>query len=135
MYANGDGVPEDDAKAVEWFSRAAEQGDPAAQNNLGRMYADGEGVPEDDPKAVEWYSKAAEQGNATAQYSLASMYANGHGVPENDVQAFVWFDRAARQGHEKSGQARDLVRERMTPEQLAEARRATDDTSERLGRQ
>ena len=47
MYANGEGVPEDDVQAAFWFRKAAEQGDAAAQNNLGVRYDNGEGVPED----------------------------------------------------------------------------------------
>ena len=45
MYANGEGVPEDDAEAGRWYRLAAEQGNAGAQLNLGNMYADGEGVP------------------------------------------------------------------------------------------
>ncbi|HCN10096.1 MAG TPA: hypothetical protein DIT01_19390, partial [Lentisphaeria bacterium] len=51
-------VPQDDAEAVKWFRKAAEQGYPQAQYNLGVAYANGEGVPEDDVAAVKWYRKA-----------------------------------------------------------------------------
>ena len=34
MYANGEGVPQDFQEAFAWYSRAAEQGDVEAQNNL-----------------------------------------------------------------------------------------------------
>ena len=98
MYANGEGVPEDDAEAVKWCRKAAEQGNAAAQYNLAFMYANGEGVPENDAEAVKWYRKAAEQGNAAAQYNLAFMYANGEGVPENDAEAVRWYRKAAEQG-------------------------------------
>ena len=37
MYADGEGVPEDDAEAVRWYRIAAEQGDVGAQYNLGVM--------------------------------------------------------------------------------------------------
>ena len=63
-------MPEDDAEAGRWYRLAAEQGDAAAQRNLGLMYANGRGVPEDDAEAVRWYRLAAEQGLASAQYSL-----------------------------------------------------------------
>ena len=43
MYADGDGVPQDDAEAVAWYRKAAEQEFAAAQNNLGWMYATGAG--------------------------------------------------------------------------------------------
>ena len=67
MYADGEGVPEDDAEAVRWYRLAADQGLANAQYNLGVMYADGEGVPEDDAEAVRWYRLAADQGLANAQ--------------------------------------------------------------------
>ena len=35
MYANGEGVPEDDAEAVRWYRLAADQGLADAQYNLG----------------------------------------------------------------------------------------------------
>ncbi len=34
MYANGQGVPQDDAEAVTWFRLAAEQGDVYSQHQL-----------------------------------------------------------------------------------------------------
>ena len=67
MYANGEGVPEDDVEAVRWYRLAAEQGDADAQSNLGLMYDHGEGVPEDDVLAYMWWNLAAAQGNANAQ--------------------------------------------------------------------
>ncbi len=67
MYANGEGVPENDAEAVKWYRKAAEQGDASAQLNLGFMYYKGTGVPENDVKAYQWFSLAAAQGNSTAQ--------------------------------------------------------------------
>ena len=67
MYANGEGVPKDYAKAAYWFLKAAEQGIAEAQNNLGTMYQYGEGVPKDYVQAYVWMSIAATQGNANAQ--------------------------------------------------------------------
>jgi TPR repeat protein len=42
-YASGDGVTEDDAEAVKWFRRAADQADAAGEYFLGEMYATGRG--------------------------------------------------------------------------------------------
>ena len=54
MYANGEGVPEDDQEAVRWYRKAAEQGARLMLNyNLGVMYANGEGVPEDNTGGSE----------------------------------------------------------------------------------
>ena len=62
MYANGEGVPQDDAEAVRWYRLAAEQGYPSAQFQLGYLYANGEGVPEDYVLAYMWYNLAQAQG-------------------------------------------------------------------------
>ncbi len=45
MYDRGQGVPQDDVQAAEWYRKAAEQGHAGAQHNLGSAYYDGRGVP------------------------------------------------------------------------------------------
>jgi hypothetical protein len=107
MYANAQGVTQDDAEAVKWYRRAAEQGYADAQHNLGAeaqyslgvMYVHGRGVPQDDAEAVKWYRRAAEQGQADAQHSLGVMYGKGRGVPQDDAEAVKWYRRAAEQGY------------------------------------
>ena len=37
-YEHGDGVPQDDQIAAEWYRKAAEQGNAEAQNSLAEMY-------------------------------------------------------------------------------------------------
>ncbi len=71
MYANGEGVPEDDAEAVRWYRLAADQGDIDAQYNLGIMYAKGEGVPSDVVIAYMWSNLAAAQGHEGARTNKA----------------------------------------------------------------
>ena len=72
-------MPQDDAEAVKWYRKAAEQGLASAQFNLGQMCALGRGVPQDDAEAVKWYRKAAEQGLAEAQSAVAEMHRQGRG--------------------------------------------------------
>ena len=98
IYAKGESVPEDVAKAFGWYQKAAAQGLAAAQDHLGTMYANGEGVSKDAAKAVEWYSKAAAQGYARGQYSLGWMYAEGEGVPQDFAKAAVLWEQAAAHG-------------------------------------
>ncbi len=62
------GLVRDNAVAVKWFRKAAEQGYARAQFNLGWMYDNGRGVSKDESEAVKWYRKAAEQGHACAQF-------------------------------------------------------------------
>jgi TPR repeat protein len=99
MYANGRGVPQNDAEAIRWYRLAADQGYAWAQFNLGNKYAKGQGVPQNDAEAARWYRLAADQGYADAQSDLGNMYANGEGVPQNDVEAVRWFRLAADQGN------------------------------------
>ena len=119
MYDSGEGVPENDAEAVKWYRKAADQGDADAQYNLGVMYASGEGVPENDAEAVKWYRKAADQGDADAQHNLGVIYANGEGVPENNILAYVWWSIAKTQGHTKAAGKLDRLKPKMTPRQIA----------------
>ena len=69
MYANGEGVPKDDAEAVRWFRLAADQGLAEAQVVLGIMYANGRGVPKDSVLAHMWSNIAGANGNASARES------------------------------------------------------------------
>jgi hypothetical protein len=50
-YHNGTGLAKDEAEAVKWFRKAAEQNYPPAQHNLGVCYAQGTGVGKDPEEA------------------------------------------------------------------------------------
>ena len=41
MYENGRGVPQDDAEALKWYRKAAEQGNANAQKHLAQIKANG----------------------------------------------------------------------------------------------
>jgi hypothetical protein len=70
MYNNGHGVSENDAEAVRWYRKAADQGVAGPQNNLGFMYTTGEGVPENSIRAYVWWSMAKTKGNADAATNI-----------------------------------------------------------------
>jgi TPR repeat protein len=59
-------VPQDYAEAAKWYRKAAEQGHPLGQLNLGFMYGTGRGVPQNDVEAYVWYSVSAAQGDIQA---------------------------------------------------------------------
>lgn len=99
MYADGRNVPQDDALALTWYRKAANQGYAPAQTNLGVMYANGQNVSKSDAEAVTWYRKAANQGYAPAQSNLGLMYERGRGVPVNAAEAARWYRMAAAQGY------------------------------------
>jgi S1-C subfamily serine protease len=54
-------------KAAEWLRKAAEQGNPDAEFQLGMMCGAGEGVPQDFVEYYKWVNLAAAQGNTDAK--------------------------------------------------------------------
>ena len=97
-YANGEGVAQDYGVAVQWYHKAAEQGEAKAQNDLGVRYESGTGVAQNCVEAVKWYRKAAEQGEAKAQCNLGECYLLGHGVQQDYAEAVKWYRKAAESG-------------------------------------
>ena len=73
MYANGEGVTRNDEEAAKWIRKAADQGDPHAQNNLGVMYATGRGLPKDYAEAEKWFRLAADSGDAKGKENLEKL--------------------------------------------------------------
>ena len=72
-YDNGRGVPQDDAEALKWYRKAAEQGYALAQTNLGFMYDHGRGVPQDYVLAHMWFNLAvAAAGNSAMARDIAA---------------------------------------------------------------
>ena len=61
MYEKGKGIPLDYRDALQWYTRAAEQGDVNAQVHIAWMYEVGEGVPQDYQEAAKWWRLAADQ--------------------------------------------------------------------------
>lgn len=46
-YEDGNGMPQDDELAAQWYRKSAEQGNAKAENGLGVLYRLGHGVPRD----------------------------------------------------------------------------------------
>ncbi len=113
----------DFATAFQLLRPLAEQGNASAQFNLGVMYENGQGVPRDYAEAVKWYRLAAEQGDVIALLNLGAMYGNGYGVQQDYVQAYIWFNFAAAQSNDTARKNRELVAEKMTRAQIAEAQK------------
>ena len=105
-----------------WRQRA-EQGNADAQVKLGVAYYFGNGVAQDYVESVKWYRKAADQGDATAQLKLGLAYDEGKGVTQDYAEAHKWYNLSAAAGNTIAGELRDIVAQKMTPEQIAEAQR------------
>ena len=70
MYRKGRGVERDLFAALEWYQKAAAEGDADAQFHLGDMYKEGLGVEKNNALAIKWFRKAANQGHQTAKRRL-----------------------------------------------------------------
>lgn len=95
------GIQADATKAISWYSQAAEQGHPIAQNNLATLYLKDKNVEQ----AIKWYHKAAELGFPFAQEILGDIYSLGLGMDEgeaaiikDELAAVKWYNKAALQG-------------------------------------
>ena len=55
---------------MEWYLKAAKQGNAHAMNNIGDLYYAGNGIKVDYYKVIEWYSKAVEHGNTETAETL-----------------------------------------------------------------
>ena len=63
MHEWGNGVPQNNVKALKWYRLSAEQSHKDAQNNLGAMLSKGEGVEQDFVEALKWFVVAAGNGS------------------------------------------------------------------------
>lgn|SRR5512137_727596 len=125
-YAESHGVLQDYAQGVNWFRKAAEQGDAYALRMLGIAYYRGAGVTRDYAQAANWYRKAAEQGDPGAQVWLGSAYYRGEkgfNEPQDLVLAYTWSNLATHGYHEEAESLRDQVEVELSPAELAEAQR------------
>jgi hypothetical protein len=99
MYDQGDGVPRSGTTAMRWYQRAAAQGEPESQVQLGIAYEAGdEGFPENWDLAAKLYEASARQGWRKGQFSFGRAYQFGMGVPQDRQQAIAWYQKAAANG-------------------------------------
>jgi TPR repeat protein len=119
MYADGDGVIQDDLRAFEYFSRIANahaEDSPSAPQaaivanafvSLGRYYLNGipnSKVKVDKERAREMFSYAASYfGNADAQYDLARLYLKTPDASRDDFRYGArWLGLAAQKGQHQA---------------------------------
>lgn len=120
LYENGIYLTGSPGQAVEWYRKAAQQGDGIAQYALGRAYfnailgdkaegrkwlksASDQGNPfaqyllgrvfeeRDYNSAPAEYRKAAEQGIPLAQFRLGVLLKEGRGTSANKLEAYAWL--------------------------------------------
>ena len=70
LYLQGEQVPKDVTKALEYLTASAKEGSPFAQYTLGKLYLMGKDVERDLEEAYRWFEMSAQQGNPYAQFFL-----------------------------------------------------------------
>lgn len=93
-YQKGQGVQQNYAQALQWYTAAANQDIAPAQLNLAFMYIRGEGVQPNAQQARYWLEKAARRGDNRASYTLAMLDEKERKL----VDAYKWYDLASRDG-------------------------------------
>lgn len=121
MYLNLMIEPKQEDAAFLLIQGAAESGYMPAQTELARMYRTGDGVEQDFSEMMVWYQQAAEQGDVGAQLFVADGYGYGYGVKPDLVEAYKWYEIAIRYWGSLAVRARDVLAEKMTDEEVAEA--------------
>lgn len=85
---------EQDQEAVEWYRKAAEQGDAQGEYDLGTMYAAGEGVKKDLNQARIWIERAAQKDFLAAVSAMVDAYKNGGlGLPVDLEKSTYWQNK------------------------------------------
>ncbi|WP_425052244.1 tetratricopeptide repeat protein [Psychromarinibacter sp. S121] len=98
VYRRGEGVPQNYARAADWYAQAAEQGHAAALNALAGLYAGGLGVPSDPARAYELVAQAADSGEAEYIHNLAAVVEAGIGTDADPARAAELYAEAAALG-------------------------------------
>ena len=96
-FLEGDGVEENDEKAVELFRLGAENGVADAQYMLGICYINGRGVEKSVKKAIEWLGKAGEQGDYHALGLIGIHKLTGDGTQQDLKAGFNMVRKAAEE--------------------------------------
>ncbi|WP_213772469.1 tetratricopeptide repeat protein [Bradyrhizobium sp. dw_78] len=118
MYADGNGVMQDDVRAFDYFSRIANahaEDNPSAPQSsivanafvaLGRYYLNGipnSKISPDPERAREMFSYAASYfGNADAQYDLARLYLHAGSSRDDLRYGARWLGLAAQKGQHQA---------------------------------
>ncbi len=92
------GRASNDVAAFEWFSKAAEAGNPRGLDNAAFLLENGRGTRRDPARARALYRQAADLGNPEAQSNLARCLHDGIGGARDEAAAFDWALRAYRNG-------------------------------------
>jgi len=101
MLLNGVGTDKDEARAKEYFEKAAFVGNPFAYHQLAKLILSDEKAPQQDvEKALGYLKKAVEAENPYAAYFLGKLYEKGQHVPQNIAEAIRLYTLSVGQDND-----------------------------------
>ena len=113
-YYTGNGIEQNDEKALSWCRKAVAHPNPddlnylaGAEAFMGMFYWNGVAGEQNDEQAFNWFKKACEHGKSgtmlgMAQYFLGKAYYNGEGVQQDYAQAALLFEKSVANEYKQS---------------------------------
>lgn len=129
MLAWGVCVDADPERGIDFMRQAADQGMPAALEQLGRYYSKGTLVQQDRKRAVIFLREASALGNLKAQMQLARLFIDGYGSPYDYQDAYQWLYNAVtadKQTHQTIANYLEQLEKLMHPRAVRAARKPLD---------
>ncbi|MDD1795864.1 sel1 repeat family protein [Enterovibrio makurazakiensis] len=126
MLAWGVCVDRDVEQGVFYMQLAAQQGLPAALEQLGRYYSLGTLVQQDRERAIPYLREAASLGNMRARLQLAELLVADYGSPLDYEDAYRWLYHtitADKSTHRKVAMLRQALEDKMPRNVIARAKR------------
>ena len=125
MYANGQGVRQDDAKAEGWYKLAAERGNRESIFAIALFRLAGRNGPANRNEAAKLLATATKLGHPLAAYNLALLYLEGEVFPQDFARAAELLRQAADAGNADAQYALAVFYKegRAVPQDLAESAR------------
>lgn len=90
------------SKALQYFEKAAQQGNKDGMFNTALMYDKGIGVSENKLIAAKWYKAGADKGDPICMANLGFILECGPKELQNHKSAFEWYLKAAESGYTDS---------------------------------
>lgn len=126
MLAWGVCVDKDVELGVYYMKMAAQQGLPAALEQLGRYYAAGTLVQQDKDRAIPYLREAASLGHTNARILLAELLVGDYGSPLDYEDAYRWLYHTItddKSKHRRIAALRRALEHRMPQNIIARAKR------------
>ena len=86
------------SSTINYFKKAAKEGNAEAQYHLARFYHTGRYVRKSNKKAFEWYMHAANNNHPQAAEQVARCYEKGRGTKKDERKAVYWYRVALLHG-------------------------------------